>query len=219
MNTLDKAIFSLKGLVKRWLFRLKRFGFREYHHFPFDTNAPMPPGALAELGRILATCESFETGRIRMSDGTLLGFARDGALIPHDTDLDFDVFESPESLIRSLAKANNWTLGREMHYGGYVQQLTFYDSTNLIIDFVFWYQNGKFAINFSERGFMRVQPIEFFADNYVIDYGAVKGWVPSDLTGWLVYRYGENWNIPAKAKGDWKAECGDLIRFGSSRAK
>ncbi len=214
MNTLNKAIFSLKGLVKRWLFWLKCFGFREYHHFPFDTNAPMPPGALAELGRILEACESFETGRVRMSDGTLLGIARDGGLIQHDTDLDFDVFETPEFLIRFLAKTNNWILGREIYSGGKVQQLTFYDKTNLIIDFVFWYKNGKFAINFSERGFMRVQPIEFFLDGHIVDYGVVKGWVPLDLTGWLIYRYGENWNIPARVKGDWKAECGDLIWIG-----
>lgn len=208
-------IYELKKMVKKILFCLKRFGFREYHHFPFDTLAPMPLGAETALQNILSDCELLEYGTVRMSDGTLLGLARDGRLIPHDTDLDFDVFGTPESMIRVLAKAHAWTLGREVVYCGDVQQLTFYDPDHLIFDFVFWYRNGKFAVNYSERGYIRVQPVEFFIDKRMAEIGQVKGWIPANLEGWLECRYGSNWSVPTGSKSDWKAECGDLIKLGA----
>ena len=214
MNNAAGAVYELKGLVKKILFHLRSDGFKEYHHFPFDTYAAMPSSATDDLDRLLSILEAKKLERVRISDGTLLGLAREGALIKHDTDLDFDVIDTPEYEIRTLAEEQGWVLGREVRYNSVVQQLTYYNSSNLIIDFVFWYANGKFAVNYSERNYMRVQPLDFFIETEIQKFGGTAWRVPSDLNGWLEYRYGKSWCIPAGAKGDWKAECGDLIYIG-----
>lgn len=206
--------YLFKMLIKRLIYLMPSNGYKQYHHFPFDTLKPMPITAENLLCQLLKDIKSsgYEN-TIRISDGILLGLYRDGKLIEHDTDLDFDVVGSDTAFIKAIAHRLNWRIGREVKYANKVQQITYYDENELLIDFVFWYPDGQFMKNFGEKGCIRIQPRVFF--DYLVSYKVsnIEFIMPKEIESWLVYRYGHSWQTPASSKGDWKEECSDLIRL------
>jgi hypothetical protein len=204
----------MKLIIKKILFWISCSKFREFQHFPFDISKRMPSSAYDEMVAILSACHSLDS-TFRITDGTLLGMVRDGHLIKHDNDIDFDVIASSgsESMIRNLACEKKWTIGREVFFDNKLQQLAFYDKNQLIIDFLFWYKEGGFCVNFSERNHVRIQPSNFFMNLKSEYYSSLLLRVPKKIDEWLIYRYGENWMIPDGSKGDWKLQCGDLLNF------
>lgn len=217
MNLLSNLNSPLKNTIKRNIFlaqRILRRNYIEYHHFPFDSLKPMPLGAFErfkEVIEFLGKCGI----NYRVADGTALGLYRDGNFIAHDSDLDFEIldFLSKKSFIKSFQKVFGCRLGRCVFYKGDIQQVVFYGRDEIIIDFVFWTSEGKNVFNYSERGFVRKQPIKYFCKKDSFDFRGIKVPLPGNIEEFLEFRYGKDWRIPKTYKGDWKEECGDIKRL------
>lgn len=205
MNMLRRIYHFLK-------FTLNPRGFKEYQYCTFDLRKPLPSSALAKLNKLLESEEHFRRLDIRVSDGTLLGLARDSCLIQHDNDIDFDVIwsERAEKQIIGLAKSKKWTLIRKVVFRGRIQQLAYHDEDKVIFDFIFWVADERFCINFSEPLCYRVMPSSFLHDLIEKEINGVRYKIPRQIEDWLIYRYGSDWNVPQSEKGDWKLDCGDI---------
>ena len=139
--------YRVKRIIKRVIYELKKWGFSEFHSFNFDTNRPLPKHGIDILGDLMpqiAALARESGGMIRITDGTLLGLERDGCLIPHDNDLDFDIVGVDPSILYDFARAKNWTIGRSVIFKRKIQQLAFFDKDEIIYDFIFWHKNGSF---------------------------------------------------------------------------
>ena len=211
MNLLIKK--SLKRYLKLLLFLTSPKKQKWFHDFNFDIMKPLPPSASSKLKIAIEELQN-EIKHFRISDGTLLGIYRDGKLIAHDNDFDFDLEYSDDNLkkIKKLAHTQSWTLGRHVKYDGITQQLTYYDTEYVLFDFIFWRSDDLFSINFSEPNKFRIMPRDFL-HNLKLEYFSEIGTqvnLPTNTVDWVVYRYGHSWNVPETSKGDWTETCGDL---------
>lgn len=204
---------KLKRYIKFLLFCMSLAKQKWFHDFNFDIMKPLPPTASVKLKSVLTQLQK-EIEYIRVSDGTLLGLFRDGRLIPHDNDLDFDVEYTEKNIktIKEFALEKAWKLGRHVKYHGKTQQLTFYDEEFIIFDFIFWHTDDLFAINFSEPKKFRIMPQKYLKTLKSVNYDEIgtKVNIPEDTETWAEYRYGLTWNVPEDRKGDWTEICGDL---------
>jgi phosphorylcholine metabolism protein LicD len=211
-----KLIFVIKKVVKLLLFFLSRNEvFREYHHFPFDHNKPLPPEAAATMA---SCCEALDKLRIiyRLTDGTILGLYRQGGFIPHDNDIDIDVLDCDRvDQVHAVMNANAMKLGRKVVFKNRVHQLVYYNNGQIIFDMIFWYSEGDKIYNYSERGYERIQEKRFFENLSTFEYKNRKYPMPSDIEEWLEKRFGNDWRIPKTYKDDWKKECGDIKFMGN----
>jgi phosphorylcholine metabolism protein LicD len=208
-----KLSFYIKRLIKHIIYVLKIDKFREFNSFPSNNNSPLTLNAVNDLNICCTIIESLSLN-YRLSDGTALGLFRDGGLIPHDNDIDIDIIFSPEidenELVKSFYK-NGYKLARKVYYGGSLQQLAFFNKTTFdIFDMVFWYKKGDQIYNYCERNFERKQDAKYFEKLSEINFKGKKYPLPSQTKNWLEMRYGNDWNIPKKSKGDWKEECFDM---------
>ena len=182
-----------------------------YNYFAIDYSKPLPSNAINTLSKL---CDYFsKTSGFRPSDGTLLGLFREGELIKHDNDLDFDVFYSDEVArsISSYMKQNHYQLGRKVYYCNSLQQLCYWNNEGIIVDFIFWHQGMHYLVNFSEEGYVKYMPKKFLFNlsEYKISGISFKG--PCDKFEWLKFRYGEDWSVPHNEKSDWKQTASDLV--------
>lgn len=200
-----------KRIVKRLLFLFSPRAYKEFHDIPFDINKILLESALSKVVNVNRDLSRI-IENIRISDGTLLGLLRDGRLIHHDNDIDFDLEYSIENvmLVRAYARNSGWVLGREVEYKRRTQQLTFFDGELEIFDFIFWDIGSRFATNFSEPKCIRIMDPNFLKKlkNFELDGAVFK--IPENETDWLEYRYGKSWNVPENSKGNWQETCGDI---------
>ncbi|HOF06724.1 MAG TPA: LicD family protein [Bacteroidales bacterium] len=209
--------FIIKRTIKLIVFFAQqqiRKIFVEFHCFPFYELSPLP----ASASRIMKeACDILENMNIkyRITDGTILGIYRNNAFIPHDNDIDIDILDVQDYRIISdiFKKKMNLSIGRKVLYKGKIQQLALYDKDKVIIDLIFWYTNCDEIVNYQEKGYERRQPAKYFFNLDTIIFHNVKYFMPSNIEEWLIFRYGNDWNIPKTYKGDWKEECGDIIRL------
>lgn len=214
MNNLEAAQFFIKKIIKTLIFQFSRRSiYRELDIFPFNHNKPLSKEVDHKLPLLCGILESLGIS-YRLSDGTALGLYRQGGFIPHDNDVDVDILDckSPGLVEKSLSSLK-MIVGRRVLYKGKVQQLAYYDNCELVFDIIFWYSDGDKIYNYSERGYKRVQEKKFFFNLDKITYQGRKYPIPSHMEEWLVMRFGEDWRVPKSYKGDWKEECGDLIKL------
>lgn len=206
-------IFLAKRIVKKLLFVLDGHPFIEFNSFPVNNNSVLSSEAVNDLAKCCGLAEELALN-YRLADGTILGIYRDGRLIPHDNDIDIDVLVTPEfdeDKVYSTFINNGFRLGRKAYFEKRIQQMTFYNKkTNDIFDMIFWYQTGKYVVNYSERNFERSQEMRYFEGMTTIHFNGRNYPAPAYLEEWLVMRYGIDWNIPKTFKSDWKEECFDL---------
>jgi len=211
---MNKLLFFIKGIIKLLLFHLSiNQDFRQYHHFSFNYNKPLPNNAVKTM---ISCCEVLENLGIkyRLTDGTILGLYRQGDFIPHDDDIDIDILDYKDvDLLQTSMKKLDMKLGRKVVYKKQVHQLAYYSKNLVVFDMIFWYSDGDQIVNYSEKGYKRTQPKKYFTDLDSITYFEKSYPMPSHIEEWLVFRYGENWRIPKTYKDDWKKECFDLERL------
>ncbi|MCX5679369.1 MAG: LicD family protein [Candidatus Omnitrophica bacterium] len=211
---MEKFIYIMKGMARYILYLiLGNRRFRAFDSFPFNPNQPMPEWAPQIMAKC---CEALEKNNIRyrLADGTILGLYRQGGFIVHDNDIDVDILDFQNiKLLQASMKRLGMRLGRKAVYEKQVQQLAYYSKENVIFDMIFWYSNGDKICNYSEKGYKRTQPKKYFIDLDNIKYGGRPYPMPSHIEEWLVFRYGEDWQIPKTCKDDWKKECFDLNKI------
>ena len=212
---------SIKYNLRLYLFNIQKsklfswlFKHIEYHNFPFQEFQPLSNRANEKIAEY---CKYFEDNSVNyvVSWGTALGLYRDGCIIPHDTDIDVDIldYSNPSKIIHDF-KGKGWILGRYVsHKNQYVarkkvQQLTFYDSDNIIYDMLLWYDTGCDIItNYSEsKSKLRLQ--KKYYSSY--EYRHISGFrfrFPKTTENYLVELYGIDWKIPKSEKGDWTDDC------------
>lgn len=212
MTLINKIINKLRFVYHLGKFKLNFSRYKEFQLAPFDIYKPLPLNAERKLKLLLNSFDNSSDLTMRLSDGSLLGLLRDGKLISHDNDIDFDVLWSKKSvkIIENIAKDQEWGLIRKVSYRKRMQQLTFFDDEKIIYDFIFWSLDDKFAINFSEPNHFRIMNEKFLTRMVRENIEGFNYFVPKDKEEWLEFRYGRNWNIPQSKKGDWKKDCGDL---------
>lgn len=222
------SIIKARRQIKKYIHRIilssgliERFEYYDYYNIPFDTSLPMPPTAvnvLEEGCKILASLNISYT----LGWGTALGLYRDKALIPHDTDIDVDVYNclDHQSLISEM-EIKGFTIGRYVTFKdsrtakALVQQLTFYSKDNVVFDLLFWYDNAQENLqNYSEPNHMLTYKKSFLTHTEMFEYGGYQYRMPHDLEHYLESLYGESWRVPKVQKGDWKDDCVVIQKIG-----
>ena len=198
-----------------WQFLVLRYrGFSDFYSFPFDVSAPLNEHA----GDILkAGCILLESVGVDyfVCDGTILGIVRDDRLIPHDNDIDVCVVGEVDLVsVKAAFVAEGFTVGRELHYRGVIQQLVFYSSENIIFDICFWHKKGD---GYSYQYVPELKKGRRQHDHYcdTRDYVAFRGKnypTHGNIKEWLREHYGDDWMIPKRSKGDWRLDVMDIIK-------
>ena len=197
--------------IKFFIQRRAKKKFLLYHLFPFNTlKVRLKDEDAYELHNI---CEMLDKHgiRYRLTDGVALGFYREHHFIRHDTDLDFDLmdFDSLETLKEQM-KNRGYKIGREVYYDSQIQQIVFYNKNQLIVDFSIWYRKDGELRHYGEKGYVRIQELQYFENLTDYDCYGYTFKLPGHLEEWLVKRFGDDWQTPRTYKGDWKQDCFDI---------
>lgn len=165
-----------------------------------------------------------------ISAGTALGFVRNYTFIPHDTDIDLEVFiEKPNiqittNILNSL-KNNNFGLIRTVYYGGGIElpmQIAAVGEDKIILDIYFYYQNPlkkDQLINFTDAGVMFLDKDLVQNMDTALSIWGDKYPVPGPREDYMVFRYGKEWKKPKKSKTLWWDECPCLIKADVAESK
>lgn len=143
-----------------------------------------------------------------ISYGTLLGIIRDNSCIENDDDIDIMILKSscPHDKLLSLLQTNNF----EMEYGYGIKT-----SKNIIktktnerfasIDFYFCDKNDK---NDFKDLWNSVTWTNCYDKNQKLiskEWNDTILYIPNNYVNKLEKRYGTNWKVPMKSKGNWNA--------------
>lgn len=145
--------------------------------------------------------------------GTLLGFVRDGEIIPWDKDVDIGVFEEYESLFEKVievAKQEGWIVddwGFGRMFGRKGRLTAFYNpkftdgiNLNYLDVFIFYKYKDIFwhgCLGEDNRyNLLAVFPKEYLNTLSTIKIKNVAFDVPNSPKEYVKYQYGENWKIP-----------------------
>jgi len=133
--------------------------------------------------------------------GTLLGFYRDGDIIPEDTDIDLSILIKDENDIPQIVKAfsKKYKYIRSVVKDGEQMQSAFQRPDNFIIDLSFFREDGDDIYSYCEGGLWKnklstVMPL----GKLDTKYGKFN--VPKNIEEYLTSRY-QNW----KEKSDDKS--------------
>jgi hypothetical protein len=183
----------------------------DYHNFPFDISTPLPPIATQSLLKVFCLLNQLNAN-FRFTDGTALGLYREEKFISGDNDIDVDLLDFKGALILiKLFLNNGFSIGRFVYAKKNVQQISFYDESNVVVDLVFWWSHkSNQIVNYVEPGYVRVQANNYFTEKTLFPFRDAIIPLPGDIENWLVCRYGNDWKIPKKTNGDWKDHCNDI---------
>lgn len=160
-----------------------------------------------------------------VSAGTTLGLIRDNNFIPHDTDIDVEVFiqETPQFTLEEIVDFFSnfgFKLVRTQFYGGLPMQIAFIDTkTDIIFDIYFYYEGNMVDIldsdydifNRDEHGILCMKK-EFIKDMKKYEFIFGKLYMPTPVEDYLKYRYGKDWRTPKNKKDSWENDANNLIR-------
>lgn len=139
--------------------------------------------------------------------GTLLGFIRDGKMIPNDYDFDFGIEETPgftwDMLSAQLAK-HGFAIDHWYEHDGKAHEMTFYNKINPIVHvdfFLFTPENDRYAKYGYSRSagadyevFKEMLPL--FHEYKIITVCGSKVPVPINAEEVIAASYTENWKTP-----------------------
>lgn len=176
-------------------------------------------------------CEVLEELGIKhwLSDGTLLALTRDGEFLPHDSDIDVDVFfETAEEASHKLpvlvsefydlrhGSGPKFDVVRQMTMGGHIMQVVFLErAQNIIFDIHVYYpkqwedEEIDKMYTYSEHGALWY-PLSMFESLEQVKYDDYEYPIPN-AKDYCELRYGPNWNVPKTEKDDWVAEAANII--------
>ena len=142
-----------------------------------------------------------------LTDGTLLGFYRDGKILPHDIDADFGVFikDYKYEIVTAFEKKgwkHIYTFGR-ISVGF---ELTF-EKEGEHLDLFFFYEEGDKYWHgaWANAGGKKRYLIKYYYDKFDLkeaDFLGEKFLIPADTEHYVETKYGKNWRTPVK-NWDW----------------
>ena len=148
---------------------------------------PQASEVMSEAADILDRC-----GKWWVASGTALGLVRDGGLIPHDTDLDFEMLGEPGSAwldaVEAEFLASGFAHARRTPFQRVVAK------RDVLVDVTFWYVDGDLVCD-HDWGQMR-QPAHLFDDLTSVEFAGRTYPLPSPADEYMLIRYGEGWRIP-----------------------
>jgi len=155
-----------------------------------------------------------------VSAGTLLGIHRDNQFIPHDTDIDIEIYVGPNTKINvreilQNMKAIGFDLIRiQMLDSAYPTQLAFMNVSNNVIFDVYWYYDDPF---YDHRIINRtVDGILWYPKEKILELETLTfkdhDFIVPDPDWYCEFRYGVDWKTPAKEKGEWQMQATNLER-------
>lgn len=201
--------------IKIWYFiQTRRRGFSDYFYFPFEVHKPMPDSGHIVLRRCCEALESIGV-KYQVTDGTALGFYREGGFIPYDTDIDIDILAdgvNTEDIEDLFENKLHMVIGRKLLYKGKIQQLVYYNMDEVVFDMIFWYPDGENCyVRFPESPLCMLKKT-YFENNYMYEFEGKEYPLHAPIEDWLVDRYGKEWNIPKKYEKDWIEDCKYFIK-------
>ena len=131
------------------------------------------------------------------SAGTALGLYRDGHLIKHDTDIDIEILingDNIKSLNNQLSLNNLAFIRGQYDENDKYMQLCYRMKCGFIFDIYFYYREGDLWVNHNEHGKL-----------------IMKDELLNNPEKYLEFRYGKNWRIPKRSKGNWIKDAGDAL--------
>lgn len=203
------SLFLVFSSIWKWLSDDRNIF--DYRNFPFDTSTPLPESASKTLLNVLLLLKNFNSN-FRFTDGTALGLYREGKFIAGDNDIDIDLlnFTRPLNLIIKFL-TNGFSIGRFVYAKKHVQQISFFDKSNVVVDIIFWRENKSTQIvNYVEPDYIRTQDVKHFYNKTFLMFNGEVIPLPGDIENWLVSRYGDDWRTPKGSNVDWKSYCNDI---------
>jgi hypothetical protein len=146
---------------------------------------------------------------------TLLGFYRDKGFIPHDTDVNVDLFieelNSKPTLMALINafETNKFKLIKTQQYQDKPMQIAF-TKNDVIFDIYLYYQlNSKDFLNINEYGLL-FYPHYFLTSLKKLSVMGETFYIPSKTELYLSERYTE-WKMPPDHKESWEKDAGCLL--------
>lgn len=201
----------LKSKMKEFYDRGR--GYDDYFNIPFSLLNPLPKTAEKVMD---VCCRQLEMNGIvyYVSEGTALGFYREGGFIKHDDDIDVAIPVERELdenlLIKLFVNDLGMQIGRKLTYWGKLQQLACYDADNVLFDMCFYWKDKRDDYVWRAPECKRPYRlnIKYFGEPFIFDFHGRAYPLFCHTEEWLRYRYGDNWRIPETSKGDWReASC------------
>ena len=163
-----------------------------------DFSATRAGQALAELSEILEKIGN----QMFLVSGTLLGYARNGSVLPHDKDIDVGIFgwESQFDIIDAIVKTGRFKIFPRYLNGQRTHQLPVYHlETRMTIDmFIFHKEGNKFISGVNPPwGYLQRFAFSPFLLKEV-EFLGVKTHVPANFDRHLTENFG-NWRMPLPA--------------------
>lgn len=177
--------------------------------FSLDSTKPLPTSASITLVNVCDVLEKGGVSSFSIGWGTALGIYRNGALIPHDNDLDLDVFNySDYPKIVEILKSVNFEPAIIVSYREKIQQIAFVlKESGVVLDVVFWNKKSNKYFNYCEPGYKLVLPCNLVDKTSKINFAGSSISIPLYIEDYLSTIYGNDWRIPKISKGDWKKDC------------
>ncbi len=142
-----------------------------------------------------------------LTDGTLLGFYREGKILSHDIDADFGVFikDYKKEIIDAFVQ-NGWEL--ELVFGkislGF--ELSFKKDNEKVDLFFFYEEDNKFWHGaWIAKGRKKRNLIKYYYDKFELketEFLGEKFLIPADTEHYIETKYGKSWRTPVK-EWDW----------------
>jgi phosphorylcholine metabolism protein LicD len=137
-----------------------------------------------------------------ITDGTLLGFYRDGGLIKGDKDIDIGIMiEDLPSNIHYLLKKEGLSLLRENGTKENGLEYT-YTRKGANLDIFFFYYEKDYVWHANWLGSERIRFKYPIFELKKEKFGSREFWTPKNIEEYLELKYGKNWRIPI-GKWDW----------------
>jgi len=151
--------------------------------------------------------EKLQTAKVKhwITDGTLLGFYREGGLIKGDKDIDLGMMiEDLPSNIHLLLKSEGLSLLREN--GLFENGLEYtYTRKGANLDIFFFYKEKDYVWHANWLGSERIRFKYPFFEIKKQKFASREFWAPENIEQYLELKYGKNWRIPA-GKWNWATD-------------
>ena len=168
-----------------------------------------------EIKKVINALNSINSCNYFFSCGTALGVVREGKLLDWDTDIDIDIIEPSDYLVKNLIfqmKELGYSLYRTLEKANKFIQVVFVKRPYHSFDFCFWYEKKNYLINDVPETlfYLRKHPESLYKQFKYISVKNVEFKIPKDHNSYFIHLYGKDWRKP-KRYSNWFSNASDLM--------